>query len=93
MEPVDYSVGLPVVDTLNTKIAVVSLERKTGDDLRPALGKQKAFEHMGRKQEMLYTDAEARLAKTKTQDWFAHEKHVAYNITLKHAPVAARMIG
>ena len=38
-EPVDYSAGLLVVDTFSKKIAVVPLERKTGDDLRPALEK------------------------------------------------------
>ena len=58
-EPVDYSAGLLVVDTFSKKIAVVPLERKTGDDLRPAL--EEAFAKMGRKPEMLYTDAEAGL--------------------------------
>ena len=38
-EPVEYSAGLLVVDTLSKKIAVVPLKRKTGDDLRPALEK------------------------------------------------------
>ena len=90
-EPVDYSAGLLVVDTFSKKIAVVPLERKTGDDLRPAL--EKAFAKMGRKPEMLYTDAEARLTEKKTQYWLAKEKKVAHNITLKHAPVAERMIG
>ena len=45
-----------------------------------------------KKPEMVYTDAEAGLAGTKTQEWF-RKKKVAHNITLKHAPVAERMIG
>ena len=36
-EPVDYSAGLLVVDTFSKKIAVVPLERKTREDLRPVL--------------------------------------------------------
>ena len=79
-----------VVDTFSKKIAVVPLKRKTGDDVRPALAK--AFEQMGKKPEMVYTDAEAGLTGTKTQEWF-RKKKVAHNITLKHAPVAERMIG
>ena len=47
---------------------------------------------MGKKPEMVYTDAEAGLTGTKTQEWF-RKKKVAHNITLKHAPVAERMIG
>jgi hypothetical protein len=40
---------------------------------------------------MLYTDAEAGLTGKQTQEWLREE--VAHNITLKHAPVAERMIG
>ena len=69
---------------------MVPLKRKTGDDLRPAL--DKAFEQMGKKPEMVYTDAEAGLTGTKSQERFRNKK-VAHNITLKHAPVAERMIG
>ena len=42
---------------------------------------------------MVYTDAEAGLTGTKTQDKFGKKKNVAHNITLKHAPIAERMIG
>ena len=89
-EPVEYSAGLLVVDTFSKKIAVVPLNRKTGGNLRIAL--DKAFEQLGRKPEMLYTDAEAGLTGKQTQEWL-REKEVAHNITLKHAPVAERMIG
>ena len=89
-EPVEYNAGLLVVDTFSKKIAVVPLNRKTGGNLRIALGK--AFEQLGRKPEMLYTDAEAGLTGKQTQEWL-REKEVAHNITLKHAPVAERMIG
>ena len=41
---------------------------------------------------MVYTDAEAGLTGTKSQEWFGKKK-VAHNITLKYAPVAERMIG
>ena len=67
----EYSAGLLVVDTFSKKIAVVPLKRKTGDDLRPAL--EKAFEQMGKKPEMVYTDAEAGLTGTKTQELFSEE--------------------
>ena len=89
-EPVEYSAGLLVVDTFSKKIVVVPIRRKTGDDLRPAL--EKAFAQVGKKPEMIYTDAEAGLTGTKTQDWLRKSK-VAHNITLKRAPVAERMIG
>ena len=58
-EPVEYNAGLLVVDTFSKKIAVVPLNRKTGGNLRLAL--DEAFKQMGRKPEMLYTDAEAGL--------------------------------
>ena len=89
-EPVEYNAGLLVVDTFSKKIAVVPLNRKTGGNLRIAL--DKAFEQLGSKPEMLYTDAEAGLTGKQTQEWLK-EKKVAHNITLKHAPVAERMIG
>ena len=89
-EPVEYNAGLLVVDTFSKKIAVVPLNRKTGGNLRIAL--DKAFEQLGSKPEMLYTDAEAGLTGKQTQEWL-REKEVAHNITLKHAPVAERMIG
>jgi hypothetical protein len=38
---------------------------------------------------MLYTDAES----NQTQSWLKRQKNVAHNITLRHAPVAERMIG
>ena len=41
---------------------------------------------------MLYTDAEAGLTGAKTHKWL-RQKKVAYNVTLKHGPVAERMIG
>jgi hypothetical protein len=89
-EPVEYNAGLLVVDTFSKKIAVVPLNRKTGGNLRIAL--DKAFEQLGSKPEMLYTDAEAGLTGKQTQEWLRQEE-VAHNITLKHAPVAERMIG
>ena len=41
---------------------------------------------------MLYTDAEAALTSKEIQDWLAKER-IAHNITLRHAPLAKRMIG
>ena len=89
-EPVEYNAGLLVVDTFSKKIAVVPLNRKTGGNLRLAL--DAAFKQMGSKPEMLYTDAEAGLTGEQTQEWLRQVK-VAHSITLKHAPVAERMIG
>ena len=41
---------------------------------------------------MLYTDTEAALTSKEIQDWLARER-IAHNITLRHAPLAERMIG
>ena len=90
-EPVDYVAGLLVVDTFSKKIAVVPIEGKNKEDLGAAL--DKAFKQMGGKPEMLYTDAEPGLRLNQTQSWLKRQKNVAHNITLRHAPVAERMIG
>ena len=42
---------------------------------------------------MLYSDAEPGLTSNQTQSWLAKGKNIAHNITLRHAPVAERMIG
>jgi hypothetical protein len=44
------------------------------------------------KPEMLYSDAEPGLTSNMTQKWL-REQNIAHNITLRHAPVAERMIG
>ena len=54
---------------------------------------KKAFRQMGGKPEIIYTDAEPGLTSNKTQAWLKRQKNVAYNITLRHAPLAERMIG
>ena len=41
---------------------------------------------------MLYSDAEPGLTSNMTQKWLK-EQNIAHNITLRHAPVAERMIG
>ena len=46
---------------------MVPLNKKTGENLRPAL--EQAFKHMGKKPEMMYTDAEAGLTGKATQEW------------------------
>ena len=52
----------------------------------------KAFEKMRGKPEMLYSDAEPGLTSNMTQKWL-REQNIAHNVTLRHAPVAERMIG
>ena len=42
---------------------------------------------------MIYTDAEPGLTSNKTQAWLRRQKNVAHNTTLRHAPLAERMIG
>ena len=42
---------------------------------------------------MIYSDAEPGLTSNKTQAWLKRQKNVAHNITLRHAPLAERMIG
>ena len=44
------------------------------------------------KPEMLYSDAEPGLTSNMTQKWL-REQNIAHNVTLRHAPVAERMIG
>ena len=44
------------------------------------------------KPEMLYSDAEPVLTSNMTQKWLK-EQNIAHNVTLRHAPVAERMIG
>jgi len=48
---------------------------------------------MGGKPDILYTDAEPGLTSNQTQARLKRQKNVAHNITLRHAPVAERMIG
>jgi hypothetical protein len=55
-------------------------------------GLSKAFAEMGGKPKMLYTDAEAALASNELQEWLRRE-NIVHNITLRHAPLAERMIG
>ena len=89
-EPAKYNAGLLVVDTFSKKIAVVPIEGKTAGDLDKAL--KQAFEKMRGKPEMLYSDAEPGLTSNMTQKWL-REQNIAHNVTLRHAPVAERMIG
>ena len=89
-EPAKYSAGLLVVDTFSKKIAVVPIENKTVGNLLPAL--EQAFRKMAGKPAMLYTDAESGLTANATRKWL-NTKQIAHNITLRHAPVAERMIG
>ena len=42
---------------------------------------------------MLYSDAEPGLTSNETQSWLKAGQTIAHNITLRHAPVAERMIG
>ena len=42
---------------------------------------------------MLYSDAEPGLTSNQTQSWLRRQQHMTHNITLRHAPVAERMIG
>ena len=42
---------------------------------------------------MLYSDAEPGLTSNQTQSWLMRQKNIAHNITLRHAPLAERMIG
>ena len=48
---------------------------------------------MGGNQELLYSDAKLGLTSNQTQSWLKRQKHIAPNITLRHASVAERMIG
>ena len=41
---------------------------------------------------MIYSDAEPGLTSNQTQPWLMRQKNAAHNITLRHAPVAERMM-
>jgi hypothetical protein len=85
-----FNAGLLVVDTFSKQLSVIPLENKEIAALKDGL--TKAFAELGGKPKMLYTDAEAALASNETQEWLRRED-IVHNITLRHAPLAERMIG
>ena len=87
----DYVAGLLVVDTFNKKIAVVPVDGENKED--PSAALEKAFKQMGGKPEILYSDAEPGLTSKQSQSWLKRHENIAHNITLRHAPVAERMLG
>ena len=82
--------GLLAVDTFSKRLAVVPIPNKTKQTIQSAL--EKAFKEMGGKPGMIFSDAEPALTSAEMQDWFSKER-IAHTITLKHAPLAERMIG
>jgi hypothetical protein len=90
-KPEEFNAGLLVVDSFSKRLAVEPLRDKTIGSLKAAL--LKAFKTLGGKPKMLYTDAETALTSNEIQDWLANEERIAHNITLRHAPLAERMIG
>jgi hypothetical protein len=85
-----FNAGLMVVDTFSKRLSVIPMENKEIATLKDGLSK--AFAEMGGKPKMLYTDAEAALASNELQEWLRRE-NIVHNITLRHAPLAERMIG
>ena len=85
-----FNAGLLVVDTFSKKLSVIPMENKEIATLRDGLSK--AFAELGGKPKMLYTDAEAALVSNELQEWLRRED-IVHNITLRHAPLAERMIG
>ncbi|MFM7984784.1 MAG: transposase family protein [Candidatus Fonsibacter sp.] len=79
------------MDTFNKKITVFPIKGENKDDLGAAL--ETAFKRMEGKPEMLYSDAEPGLTSNQTQSWLMRQRHIAHNITLRHAPLAERMVG
>ena len=71
------------MDSFSKRLAVEPLRDKTIGSLKAAL--LKAFETLGGKPKMLYTDAETALTSNEIQKWLADER-IAHNITLRHAP-------
>ena len=91
-KPEEFNAGLLVVDSFSKRLAVEPLRDKTIGSLKAAL--LKAFDTLGGKPKMLYTDAETALTSNEIQDWLASpDVRIAHNITLRHAPLAERMIG
>jgi hypothetical protein len=85
-----FDAGLMVVDSFSKKMAVVPMVNKTN----PAIiaGLETAFERLGGKPKMLYTDAEGALTSNAVQAWLQREK-IVHNITMTHAALAEKMIG
>lgn len=86
----NFDAGLLVVDTFSKKLAVVPMVDKTTPAIIAAM--ETAFERLGGKPRMLYTDAEGSLTSNGVRDWLKDEG-IVHNITLMHAPLAEKMIG
>jgi len=82
--------GLLAVDTFSKRLAVVPIPNKTTAVIQGAL--KQAFKEMDGKPGMIFSDAEPALTSREMQEWFSKER-IAHTITLKHAPLAERMIG
>jgi hypothetical protein len=52
----------------------------------------RAFEELGGKPGMIYSDADAALTAREMQEWFKRQG-IVHSITMSHAPLAERMIG
>ena len=82
--------GNLAVDTFSKRLAVVPIPNKTTAVIQGAL--EQAFKEMGGEPGMIFSDAEPALTSAEMQKWFSKER-IAHTITLKHAPLAERMIG
>lgn len=86
----DFNAGVLVVDTFSKRLAVVPMPDKSWRTLQGAL--TRAFDELGGKPGMIYSDADAALTAREMQEWFKRQG-IVHSITMNHAPLAERMIG
>ena len=68
----NFDAGLLVVDTFSKKLAVVPMVDKTTPAIIVAM--ETAFERLGGKPRMLYTDAEGSLTSNGVRDWLKKKR-------------------
>ena len=86
----EFNAGVLVVDTFSKRLAVVPVPDKSGRTLQGAL--TRAFDELGGKPGMIYSDAESALTSGEMQEWIKRQG-IVHSITMHHAPLAERMIG
>ena len=85
----EYGIGLLMIDIFSKYMTVVPLKSKQTADL--LAGIKEAFQNMGRKPEVVYTDDEGALNSKEIQGYFKHE-NIKHIVSRGHAPVAERAI-
>jgi hypothetical protein len=89
LEDQEYKIGLMMIDIFSKYMTVVPLESKQTAELLKGI--KEAFQNMGKKPEVIYTDDEGALNSKEIQKYFRDE-HIKHIVSRGHAPVAERAI-